>query len=134
MGDYLTAMAIGYVLTIFVETLILLTCLSRRHSLGIRLFAGVWLTACTYPVVWLVLPGLFTERRQYLIVAESFAPIAECAIFWGAFIRGCPPDKRATRRDMVAVTAANLASFGVGALFHETGMFSKLMSLVTGAS
>jgi hypothetical protein len=43
----------------------------------VRLFAGAWLTACTYPVVWLVLPPLFEERSLYLLAAETFAPVAE---------------------------------------------------------
>ena len=51
--DYLVQMAVGYLFTISVETPVLLVGLSRRHPIRHRLFAGVWLTACTYPVVWL---------------------------------------------------------------------------------
>ena len=75
---YLLLMLVGFVLTITVETAVLLALLSRRHSVRARLFAGVWLTACTYPVVWLVLPPLFETRSVYLLVAETFAPVAEC--------------------------------------------------------
>ena len=52
------------------------------------LFAGVWLTACTYPVVVLVLPlalDMDSHEALYLGVAETFAPVAECALFWMAF-------------------------------------------------
>ena len=118
-GEYLLWMLGGYLLTIAVETAVLLVGLSRRHSVRARVFAGVWLTACTYPVVWLVLPPLFPDDRTlYLIVAETFAPVAECILFWAAFVRGLPPDRRATLRDMAAIVVANLCSFGVGELIH----------------
>lgn len=117
-ADYLRHMLLGYLLTVTVETAVLLVGLSRRHPHRVTLFAGVWLSACTYPVVWLVLPGLFAERWQYLLAAETFAPAAECALFWLAFVRPLPPDRRATVRDLLAVTAANLASFGAGELIY----------------
>src|SRR5438105_3140744 len=107
-------MLVGYLLTVAVETAVLLVGLSRRHPVRVRLFAGVWLSACTYPVVWLVLPLLFAERWLYLLVAETFAPAAECVLFWLAFVRRLPPDRRATIRDMLAIVVANLCSFGLG--------------------
>src|SRR6185369_8249610 len=78
---------IGYPFTILIETPVLLLGLSKRHSLKRRLFAGVWLTACTYPIVVLVLPLLFanSSRTVYLTVAETFAPVAECILFWLAY-------------------------------------------------
>jgi hypothetical protein len=118
-ADYLRLMLGAYVLTVAVETTVLLVALSRRHSIRARLFAGAWLTACTYPVVWLVLPPLLEERWLYLLVAETFAPGAECALFWFVFVRGRAPDRRATARDLCAVVLANLTSFGVGALLTE---------------
>jgi hypothetical protein len=121
LPDYLLVMLAGYLLTVAVETTVLVACLSPRHSIRVRLFAGVWLTACTYPVVWLVLPGLFERRWLFLLVAETFAPAAECAIFWWAFVRGLPPDRRATVRDLAAITLANLCSFGLGEVVHATG-------------
>src|SRR5215218_3887576 len=100
MSEYLLAMLVCYLLTVVIETTVLLAALSARHSVRVRLFAGIWLTACTYPVVWLVLPGMFGEgeRWLYLLVAETFAPVAECIIFWFAFIRGTEPSRRATIR------------------------------------
>ncbi len=82
-------LVIGYLLTIAIEAPILLVGLSRGHSLARRLFAGVWLTACTYPIVVLVLPlvvpPLFADPQTgewaYLAVAETFAPAAECLLF-----------------------------------------------------
>ncbi len=117
-ADFLRLMFVAYLITVAVETAVLLVALSRRHSVRARLFAGAWLTACTYPVVWLVLPPLLEERWLYLLVAETFAPVAECALFWFAFVRGRAPNRRATVRDMLAVVVANLASFGVGELLH----------------
>ena len=54
-------LVIGYLFTILIETPILLLGLSRRHSFKQKLFAGVWLTACTYPIVVLVLPLLLAN-------------------------------------------------------------------------
>ena len=77
----------GYLFSILIETPILLIGLSRRHPLKRRVFAGVWLTACTYPIVVLVLPLVFrsASRAVYLIIAETFAPVGECALFWLAY-------------------------------------------------
>jgi hypothetical protein len=115
-GSFLLLMLAGCALTVAVETTVLLVGLSRRHPVRAKLFAGAWLTACTYPVVWLVLPAVFADRTAYLVAAETFAPAAECVLFWVAFVRPFPPDRRATARDLAAVVVANLASFGVGEL------------------
>lgn len=107
----------GYLLTVLIETPVLLVGLSRRHSPRRRFIAGLWLTACTYPIVVLVLPTAMHDasRAAYLTVAETFAPAAECALFYVAFIRGVPPpDRRSTLRDMIAIVVANLASFLLG--------------------
>jgi hypothetical protein len=48
----------GYLLTILIETPILLLGLSPKVSFKQNLLCGVWLTACTYPVVILVMPTL----------------------------------------------------------------------------
>lgn len=122
---YLQMMFVGYLITIAVEGTVLVALLSRRHPPGVRLFAGAWLTACTYPVVWLVLPPLFAdgERWLYLLIAETFAPAAECAIFWAAFVRPLERDRRATVRDLATVTLANLCSFGCGEVLIALGLF-----------
>lgn len=126
-SDYFLAMLVGYLFTITIEATVLVLLLSRRHPLRVKLFAGVWLTACTYPVVWLVLPGLFESRGLYLLVAETFAPVAECALFWFAFIRGRAPNRKATYRDLAAITLANLCSFGLGEVMHATGGFNWVL-------
>lgn len=115
--DLWTFLPIGYLATIAVEMPILWWGLSRRHPGKDRLIAGMWLTACTYPIVVLVLPALMTpeySRAAYLAVAETFAPAAECGLFWLAYTRELPPAAGAMRRDCLAIVAANLASFGLG--------------------
>lgn len=105
---------IGYLITIAIETPVLCAGLSPEHPLRRRLLAGIWLTACTYPIVVLVVPVLFdpaSERIAYLVVAESIAHFGECALFYAAF----GPLKRPCR-DLAAVFGANLASFGLGEL------------------
>ncbi len=114
-------MLVSYALTVVIETAVLLVGLSTRHALRVRLFAGVWLSACTYPVVWLVLPPLFEGRWVFLLVAETFAPVAECILFWFAFIRPLPQEPRATARDLLAIIVANLGSFGLGELIDTVG-------------
>lgn len=113
----------GYLLTILIETPILLVGLSARHSIKRRVLAGVWLTACTYPIVTLVLPLLFTNssRTIYLLVAETFAPVAECILFWLAFGNESEVGTRSLWRDFTTIVAANLASFLLGEVGHAYG-------------
>lgn len=101
---------LGYLLTIAVETPILFVGLSAAHSKRRRVFAGLWLTACTYPIVILVLPLLLIEKSWtlYIVIAEIFAPVAECLLFWLAF------GGETKWRDFVAIVIANLASFLIG--------------------
>jgi hypothetical protein len=122
-----------YLITIAIETPILLIGLSARHSWQVRLFCGVWLTACTYPIVVLVLPLLFgltpevfaqaretdSPRLAYLIVAETFAPAAECALFWLAFGKRELVGTRSMWQDLLVIVVANLASFGIGEWINE---------------
>lgn len=125
-ADLWKLLPLGYALSILLETPVLLVGLSPRHSLGRRLLAGVWLTACTYPIVMLVLPPLIWmplgERGYwpYVTVAEIFAPAAECLLFWLAFWKLAPAPPSAASsgrdllRDMLAIVAANLTSFIAG--------------------
>jgi hypothetical protein len=124
-ADLWKLLPLGYALSILLETPVLLVGLSPRHSLWGRLFAGVWLTACTYPIVILVLPQLIwrplAERGYwpYVTVAEIFAAAAECLLFWLAFWKLAPAQPLATGRrdffrDMAAIVAANLTSFLAG--------------------
>lgn len=116
----------GYLLTILIETPVLVIGLSSRHPLKRKLLVGVWLTACTYPIVVLVLPLLFASysRTTYLLVAEIFAPVAECILFWLAFDKGA--ERQQMVRDFAAIIVANLASFGFGEVMNSYDWFGLL--------
>ncbi|MSQ95742.1 MAG: hypothetical protein EXR98_14470 [Gemmataceae bacterium] len=106
----------GYFLTITIETTVLCVGLSDQHRMSRRLLAGLWLTACTYPIIVLVVPYWYDpgkERIAYLLVAEPIAHFGECLLFYLAF-----GPLRNFWRDMAAVFAANLASFGLGELLY----------------
>jgi hypothetical protein len=116
---------IGYIFTVAIETPILLVGLSPRVSFLQKLWCGFWLTACTYPIVVLVLPTIFLgqSRFLYLSVAETFAPVAECILFWLG-IRG----RKVLRtgdwvRCFIVIIIANLASFAGGEILNYYGWF-----------
>ncbi|MBC7795533.1 MAG: hypothetical protein H7Z37_01525 [Pyrinomonadaceae bacterium] len=115
----------GYLLTILIETPVLVVGLSRKISLRQKLFCGAWLTACTYPIVVLVLPTLLAEfsRGFYLIIAETFAPVAECLLFWMIYGENFRDDKRGLLRSLLAITLANLLSFAVGEIIGASGFY-----------
>jgi hypothetical protein len=119
---------LGYLFSILIETTILLIGLSARHPIKRRIFAGVWLTACTYPIVVLVLPLVFgsASRGVYLIVAETFAPVAECVLFWLAYGEREQLGKASMWRDLGAIIIANLASFMGGEILNAYGWFGLL--------
>ncbi len=119
---------IGYLFTISIETPILLVGLSSRHSLRRRLLAGIWLTACTYPIVTLVLPLLLVNksRAAFLGVAEIFAPVAECVLFWLAFGSSEEFGKGSMWRDFAIIVVANLASFIAGEVLNAWHWFGWL--------
>ena len=119
---------LGYLLSILIETPILLTGLSKRHPLKRRFLAGLWLTACTYPIVVLVLPLAFanTSRTTYLVVAETFAPVAECILFWLAYGESGEVGKRSMWQDFASIVVANLASFGAGEVMNAYGWVGLL--------
>jgi len=112
---------LGYLFTVAIETPILFFGLSARHSKRQRIFAGLWLTACTYPIVTLVLPLLMEtySRATYLLVAETFERVAECLLFWVAFGSAAEVGKRSMWRDFGVILLANLASFLLGELSYR---------------
>jgi len=111
---------IGYLVTILIETPILLIGLSSKVPFRQKLFCGAWLTACTYPIVVLVLPAIFFGRSRavYLLVAETFAPVGECFLFWLAYRGRGWLDRSDWVQCLVAIVVANLASFGFGEILN----------------
>ncbi len=125
LGELWLFLPVGYLLTILIETPILFLGLSSRLSPRQKLLCGIWLTACTYPIVVLVLPALFfgEPRWQYLAVAETFAPLAECVIFWLAFRSKNLLHAGDWVRSFTAIVIANLASFGAGEVLNYFDWF-----------
>src|SRR4051812_24903530 len=110
VSDLWRFLPIGYLFTIAIETPVLVVGLSKKASLSQRIWCGVWLTACTYPIVVLVLPTIFlnSSRILYLSVAEIFAPAAECALFWLAFRGRLEMNASEWARSFAAIIIANL--------------------------
>ncbi|HIE95620.1 MAG TPA: hypothetical protein EYG03_16665 [Planctomycetes bacterium] len=109
-------MLFGYIATVTIELPILFSCLSRKHKRSQRITAGFLLTAFTYPIVILVLPGVFTlleidSRPIFLLCAETYAPLAEVLFF-----RFVVNQKLLARpdRDAFVIIVANLCSFVLG--------------------
>lgn len=116
---------LGYLFTVAVEAPVLVIGLPKKFSLKERFFAGLWLTACTYPVVVLVLPTIFASspRSLYLLLAETFAPAAECLLFWLVFRDKLSPGIKAKLPSFAVITLANLLSFALGELLNATRWF-----------
>jgi len=114
--DLWAFLPIGYLFTIAIETPVLLVGLSPKVSFKQKLWCGVWLTACTYPIVVLVLPAIFfgQSRALYLTIAETFAPAGECLLFWLAFRGKGLLETADWLRCFIAIILANLASFAAG--------------------
>lgn len=125
LRDLWLFLPVGYLFTILIETPILFLGLPATLTRQQKLMCGIWLTACTYPVVVLVLPAIFfgMARWQYLAVAETFAPVAECLIFWLAFRRKSLLDTTDWIRSFAAIVIANLASFAAGEILNYFGWF-----------
>ena len=116
---------LGYLLTIAIETPILFFALSPCHPKRHRLLAGLWLTACTYPIVTLVLPLLLVNhsRAVFLLVAEIFAPVVECILFWLAFRNSGLWKLSDWISAFTAIVIANFASFGAGEILNHFQLF-----------
>ena len=123
-----TFLPIGFVVTILVETPVLLLGLPQKVTIKQRLLCGLWLNACSYPIVVLVLPMLMADysRTQYLWVAETFAPVAECLLFWLAFRGRIALNTAEWSISFLTIVVANLASFGVGEVLNFYGWFGLL--------
>ena len=125
LSDLWFFLPFGYLVTILIETPILLLGLSKKLTVMQKMLCGIWLTACTYPIVVLVLPAVFfgEPRWQYLAVAEVFAPLAECVIFWLAFRSKHILSGSDWVRSFATIVVANLASFGLGEVLNHYRWF-----------
>ena len=110
---------IGYVVTVAIELPVLLIGLAEKRKRSDRVTAAFLLTAFSYPAVVLVFPAIFTlmecdNRNLFLLVAETYAPLAEVALF-----RFMHYEKVFAKldRDAFVIIAANLCSFLLGEIF-----------------
>ena len=128
LSDLWYFLPIGYLFTILIETPILVVGLSPKVTLKQKLLCGVWLTACTYPIVILVLPTIFfgESRTLYLAIAETFAPVAECTLFWLSFRGNESMNTNDWVRSFAVIVIANLASFGLGEVMNRYEWFGLL--------
>ena len=69
------------------------------------------------------MPLMFANasRGIYLAVAETFAPVAECILFWLAYGKSEELGKRSMWQDFAAIVIANLASFIGGEILNAYG-------------
>jgi hypothetical protein len=115
--------AVGYCLTVAIETAVLFVGLQPHYSWREKLVAGFALTGFSYPFVCFVFPRFFSPvlpNSLYLWVAEIFAPLSECLVFWLFFSKR--DMHRRVWRDMLTIVVANLTSFAVGELLKHTGV------------
>lgn len=116
---------IGYLTTILIETPFLIFGLSPKLSFKQKLLCGIWLTACTYPIVVLVLPAAMQDfsHGAYLAAAESFAHFGECVLFWLAFREREDFETKDWIRSFAAILLANFASFMLGEVLNYYNWF-----------
>jgi hypothetical protein len=122
MRAALVAFAWAWVLTVLVEGVVLWFGLEGRHDRRTRVFAALWLSSCTLPVVHFAFPalrGAGLSDAGWMGLAEVFAPLAECALFAlvVAPATACPESIRLPtwcQRDFAAIVVAHRASFDLG--------------------
>lgn len=124
----LSFLVFGYLLTVLIEVPILCVGFGRKYPVLETVVNGLLLTAVTYPVVVMVLPAIFLaagsqNRLLYLVIAETFAPLAEVLFF--RYLTSRPLLRRPDREAIIIVTA-NLASFLIG----EAGLSRWLSTAV----
>ena len=108
---------IGYLFTVAIETPVLLVGSPNAIAYGIDCWPGIWLNACSYPIVVLVFPYLvwvpFGRRVSWRLPRPSLR-WPNAALFWLAF--GNPQERfrRSMYQDFATIVVANLASFLIG--------------------
>jgi len=109
----------GWALAAPIEAAVLFVGLDRAHSRLVRCMVGPASTACTYPILVLVVPAWVDPSRHfaaYGAVGEGIVIALECALFLLAVGR-----RASALRDCLAIVAANAASFAAGEIVRRTG-------------
>lgn len=119
--ELIVQLSLGFVLFIGIESSILIACLRKQYAKTQLIFAGVWLTFCTYPVINLLLATLLGHTPFYYAISALMAPLVEFILFWIAF----ESDRRffdaRLLHALFAIATANIASFTCGLILHMLG-------------
>lgn len=110
-----------WVVMVLVQTPVLALGLSRPHTWEVRLLAGGWLSACTVPLLMLVVPylpeqgwslawGLVEFRttvcQPQVAAGGCLAAVAQATLFYFAFDRDEPLASLHVTQDLAAVLVA----------------------------
>lgn len=71
-----------FALTLLVEVSVLVGLHRRERSFWRIVATGLVANLATHPLVFLVMPHMFSDWGTYLVVAECFALIVEAPIIW----------------------------------------------------
>lgn len=115
----------GYLLTISIETPVLLFGLANRYSIKEKLFAGALLTGFSYPFVAVFFSMIWNPYKDYatyVTVSEIFAPLSECLLFALLFQTRKKLSARERTIDFAVVVLANLLSYLSGELMKACGL------------
>jgi hypothetical protein len=102
----------AFSLTLLIELAVALPLLGSVAGLQRRASAVVLAQLVTHPAVWFIFPLIGWSQPVYLLVAESWAVLLECALYRTVF-----PSLRWSKALAVAALA-NAASYAVGQLLH----------------
>ena len=105
-------------LTLFVETSLLFLLVRQFYKLSeaqlsrvLLLFGGMLASTATLPYVWFVFPAFIQNRVFYTIAVESFAVVAETAIFAMLFRMGW-------KKALLLSACCNAGSFIAGKMLN----------------
>lgn len=105
--------------TVVLESLVLFLCLTPDIQPRQRLIAGLSLSLITFPFVNILFPMLlspFENKIVFYVIAEMFACLTECLLFWFFFNRSKTKDKQFFS-NIIAIVFANFFSFSLYELF-----------------
>lgn len=99
---------LAFCLTVTIELAVLLLVLRAERRTGRVIAAALVGNVLTHPIVWFVLPQVFSTYAAYIIAAEVFAFVAEVPVIL-ALVRPSP-----WYRAIGASALANGASYATG--------------------